>query len=203
MREKVTRERVGEEMFKIMKGKLLPQCDPLSIPNRVLGRDPVYGVKLVHDHSLYDLVFGTFPPDIKLSGTIASSEIGLSAVAILRLILDPHSSEALSLPSLHPSLLEAVNADPTCRARLYMGAALTRYRDSTYTMKKKVQPTVGLVIKESLKLGSQGHMLDGIPPLFMAHALVKVPYLEEKRFNGASQRVMLGVSFFFIFYHQG
>ncbi|KAH8834931.1 hypothetical protein DL96DRAFT_1665961 [Flagelloscypha sp. PMI_526] len=175
---KVTRERVGEEYFKMLK-----------------GRDPVNPMKLIHEHSLYDAIFGTFPPDIKssLSGPAEPSKLALAAVSILRYLLDPSLYPSIILPSLHPTLLQAVKSDPTCVTRLYLGASLIPWRDVTYTdKKKKVNSAVEAAIKESLKIGSQSHLSDGVPALFAAQKIIGLPELAEARLKMPSERVAIG-----------
>ncbi|KAI0666245.1 hypothetical protein C8Q78DRAFT_1109269 [Trametes maxima] len=165
LRAKISRERVGEELDKMMG-----------------GRNPLLSIDMINHLSLYDAVFSI--PDaagIKLSGTPSSSQFALKAAMILHVLASPFSSATTlsglqfpSLPAIHPLLLSefATLADPS--RRLYLASALTPYRDLTYTQSKgRVRPAAEAVIREGLKLGTQYHYLDGIPALFSAASLLQ------------------------------
>jgi tRNA nucleotidyltransferase (CCA-adding enzyme) len=129
----------------------------------------------------------------------ASSIRSLAAASILHALVDPDSVPHSQLPAIHPTLLSAVNADPSCKARLFLSAALTPYFGITYLDRKgKRLPAVELVIRESLKLGVQNHYLDGIPPLFAAAELLNDPTLGTGRFKVPSERVAIGSWFLHI-----
>jgi len=63
--------------------------------------------------------------------------------------------------------------------------------------KNKNHLAVEAAIRVGLKLGTQNHYLDGIPPLFIAADLFKDPRLNSERFVGKSERVAIGPSCFF------
>lgn len=95
---------------------------------------------------------------------------------------------------MHPTLLSLANADPSCRARLYLATALTPYKNITYLdKKKKPQPITDLIIRESLKLGVQNHYLDGIPSLFAAAQLIKNRSSVDDKDQKRSERMTLGL----------
>ncbi|TFK40882.1 hypothetical protein BDQ12DRAFT_600250 [Crucibulum laeve] len=168
---KVSRERVGEELSKMMK-----------------GRDPLLSMKLIHELSLYTPIFSINLPEKEKFSTIPKSpDTALASASILQL-LTSHSHD--QLPTLHPSLLVAFKNDPSCKPRLFLAAALTPFTGITYPGKKsKNLPAVEAVIREALKLGTQNHFLDGIPLLFEACRKLH-SYLETSSLN--SDRVVIG-----------
>lgn len=118
--------------------------------------------------------------------------MALSHVSVLQALLD---LRALSpLPKIHPILFSAITNDPTSIARLYMAASLAPFLDLTYLDKKdKTIPAVDAAIRESLKIGSQDHMLDGIPNLFIASKLLKSSeLLSGERYVRKSERTSIG-----------
>ncbi|EMD41526.1 hypothetical protein CERSUDRAFT_79137 [Gelatoporia subvermispora B] len=166
---KISRERVGEELDKMMK-----------------GRDPLGAIALIHDLSLYSSIFDvpTSSP-IKLSAPLASENTALAAALILHSLLRDDSS-ALSQPSaiqlapVHPLLLSGLSADSTTRQRLFLACALTPYRGVTcLDAKQKEHAGVSAALREALKLGVQNHYSDGIPALFSASDLLHGPVLGE------------------------
>jgi tRNA nucleotidyltransferase (CCA-adding enzyme) len=75
-----------------------------------------------------------------------------------------------------------------------MACALTPFRGITYIdEKEKVHPAVEAVIRESLKVGTKNHYLDGIPALFSASELFKSPDIEDVKFKSPSERVAIGL----------
>ena len=81
----------------------------------------------------------------------------------------------------------------SCRARLYLAATLTPYKNITYRDKKnKPQPVIDFILRESLKLGTQNHYLDGIPSLFSAAQLLKSPTFVYDKDRHRSERVAIG-----------
>jgi tRNA nucleotidyltransferase (CCA-adding enzyme) len=101
---------------------------------------------------------------------------------------------------VHPTLLSLANADPSCKARLYLAATLTPYKYITYLDKKtnkkeKPQAVVDYIIRESLKLGTQNHYLDGTPLLFEADQLLEGPTFINEKDQTHSERVAIGLHF--------
>ncbi|KAF8746220.1 hypothetical protein AX14_000021 [Amanita brunnescens Koide BX004] len=171
---KVTRERVGEELDKMMR-----------------GRDPLYSIQLIHDLSLYHTVFSVIPAEIKaaFSEPPAPDTSALISAIILHDIL--HESH-LPLPPLHSSLFRAIKTDPSCVARLYLASMLNPFAHITYTDKKqRSHSATGIALRESLKLGTQNHYLDGIPSLFSANQLLRNA-LHGEGHDSSSRRVALG-----------
>ncbi|KAH9891118.1 hypothetical protein C8Q73DRAFT_651598 [Cubamyces lactineus] len=164
LRVKISRERVGEELDKMMG-----------------GRNPLLAIDLINKLSLYTSVFSV--PEglgIKLSGSPSSPQYALKAALLLHAVANPARSVTTlsglplpSLPAVHPLLLSEFSTQNNPSRRLYLAAALTPYRDLTYLQKGKERPAVEVVIREGLKLGAQYHYLDGIPALFAASQLLR------------------------------
>ncbi|THH30164.1 hypothetical protein EUX98_g4012 [Antrodiella citrinella] len=172
LRHKISRERVGEEIDKMMK-----------------GRDPLRAVRLIHDLSLYDAIFH-IPNTVttELSSPPAPSHIAFAAASILHVLTETSSD---SLPPLHP-LLKGAISEKGARARLYLACALRPFHGITYQdRKKKILPAVDAAIRESTKLGSQNHYLDGIPILFAGADLL--PPTIEAHIGSQRERVSIGL----------
>ncbi|EJD55243.1 transfer RNA nucleotidyltransferase [Auricularia subglabra TFB-10046 SS5] len=170
---KVSRERVGVEVEKM-----------------ISGRDPATAVSLIHDLSLYNTIF-TIPPSIGLSQTPSPPISAVVATALLQNLLDTPSGLPSSLPPIHPSLLNHVRETSGVKNRLFLGAAVAPFKGATYVLKKKTTPAAHAAIWEGLRLGSQGHYLDGVPMLYEGAALLREPRLD--RFTAPSERVALGL----------
>ncbi|KAF5312426.1 hypothetical protein D9619_003069 [Psilocybe cf. subviscida] len=154
---KVARERVGMEMAKMLE-----------------GRDPLRSLQLIHEVSLYHSIFSVIPSEVQaaLPPTLSESnpKSALAAASILHVLLSVGSSDSLAP---HATLLSVARESSAPRARLYLALALLPYDGLVYRdQKDKAQSVVAAVIRESLKLGSQNHYLDGIPVLFSALSLV-------------------------------
>jgi tRNA nucleotidyltransferase (CCA-adding enzyme) len=147
-------------------------------------------MQLIDALGLYPEIF-LIPPTIP-SAPDVDPRTALAAVSILHTLLSTASAPAqpapLSLPPLHTALLSALSAaGASDTARLYLAAALTPYANLTYTDRKgKTLPLCEAVIRDGLKLGTQSHYLDGIPPLFAAAVLLHNP-------DSSQGRVALGV----------
>ncbi|KIK70401.1 hypothetical protein GYMLUDRAFT_32406 [Collybiopsis luxurians FD-317 M1] len=176
---KVAKERLGTELTKMMK-----------------GRDPVQAVYLIHQLSLYDSIFSFLPDEVKstFSRPPSLKTNSLKAVSILRVLLS--SPPSAGLPSLHPLLMSAIHEDATCKDRLYLASTLIPYLGVNYKDKDKKHrecPAVTYVIRESLKLGTQNHYLDGIPALFAASDILRNPDLASEKIRQPSERVAIGL----------
>uniref|UniRef100_A0A0W0G6N6 Poly A polymerase head domain-containing protein n=1 Tax=Moniliophthora roreri TaxID=221103 RepID=A0A0W0G6N6_MONRR len=172
---KVARERAGEELSKMVK-----------------GRDPLRSLQLIISLDLYDSVFSTIPSSITetLTRKPAPEMNALKAATILQTLILPNGTD---LPPVHPMLLTAIKEDPTCKSRLFLAAILSPYIEISYTdHKKKQHSLVEYVIRECLKLGSQNHFLDGIPALFASSGLLRKPDLNDERFKVPSERAFIG-----------
>ncbi|CDO70920.1 hypothetical protein BN946_scf184829.g28 [Trametes cinnabarina] len=165
LRIKISRERVGEELDKMMG-----------------GRNPLLAMDLINNLELYRSVF--FIPEglgIKLSDEPSASLSALKAAMILHVLTNSTSTPSTlsrvpfpSLPPVHPLLLSEFLTQNNPSRRLYLATALTPYDGLTYQQAKgKVRPAVEAVIREGLKLGAQYHYLDGIPSLFSAAELLQ------------------------------
>ncbi|EPQ61126.1 hypothetical protein GLOTRDRAFT_69359 [Gloeophyllum trabeum ATCC 11539] len=188
---KISRERVGEELDKMMKGMSIAILlnDRFVATDCNIGRDPLRSVHLINDLSLYDSVF-PLPSSVTSiqSKPPSHPSTSLAAASVLHTLLSTSS-----LPPLHPLFTSTSTAlDSSTKARLYFACALTPFAGITYTdAKGKVHPVVEAAIRECLKLGTQNHYLDGIPALFAAADVLRNPVLE--RFDQPSQRVAIGL----------
>ncbi|KAF8634454.1 hypothetical protein AX15_000898, partial [Amanita polypyramis BW_CC] len=170
---KVTRERIGEEVAKMM-----------------TGRDPLHSIQLIRELSLYDAVFFVVPGEIKaaLSESPASNRRALASITVLNALL---TESVAHLPPLHPSLFRAVKTDTSCVPRLYLASVLTPFAGITYADKKqRLRPATEVVLRESLKLGTQNHYLDGIPHLLSAHQLLTNALHGTEKLVPSSRRVV-------------
>ncbi|PFH54731.1 hypothetical protein AMATHDRAFT_72489 [Amanita thiersii Skay4041] len=176
---KVARERIGEEVTKMM-----------------TGHDPLFSIQLIHDMSLHLPIFSAIPDEIKSSflAPPAPEKTALVASLILHTLLKS-VDEGIEdrLPNLHRFFFTAIKSDPSCISRLFLASLLTPFAGVTYLDKKEQSRCViNIVLRESLKLGTQYHFLDGIPLLFAAHRLLKDPHLNKKRFQHPTPRVAIG-----------
>lgn len=137
---------------------------------------------------MYDTIFFNIPSEVKsrISKPFTlRPDDGLTAVSILHAMLNSGDSKPFSL---HSSL----QMDPTFIARLYLAAILTPFQGIEYRdHKQKDHPLVEAVIRDSLKLGTQSHYLDGIPVLFAATRLIKAKVMDESQHS--LDRVQLGL----------
>jgi tRNA nucleotidyltransferase (CCA-adding enzyme) len=138
------------------------------------GRDPLRAAQLIWELELYDAVFSVLPTKVRESIPQKSLEIAsteaLAAVSVLHALFSGDNN----LPSPHPALLSLTQQDPALKARFYLAGLLLPYLGITYRDGKlKTQSAVSAVIRESLKLGTQNHYLDGIPALFTGIQILK------------------------------
>ncbi|KAH8120461.1 hypothetical protein DFH11DRAFT_63898 [Phellopilus nigrolimitatus] len=173
---KISRERVGEELDKMMK-----------------GRDPLYAIRLITSLNLQPPLFAVSPSIAStFSAAPALPSTALGVTTLLHALLSS-SSSALQLPSVHPRLLSQIPLDATLRPRLFLAAALTPYARVSYTppKKKATAPAVEVVLREALKLGLQNHYADGVPALFAAaETLCGV---DAEQFSGPGERARIGL----------
>ncbi|KAH8086611.1 hypothetical protein BXZ70DRAFT_899809 [Cristinia sonorae] len=172
LRDKISRERVGEEIDKMMK-----------------GRDPLRAIQLIHNLSLYDPIFH-IPASVatELSSHPAPSHVAFAAASLLHVVTQGDDA----LPALHP-LLKEVMKDKATQARLYLACALRPFHGIAYQdKKKKTVPAVDAAIRESTKLGTQNHYLDGIPILFAAADRLRQPAIETY-IGSETERVSIGL----------
>ncbi|KAL1749131.1 hypothetical protein HDZ31DRAFT_28242 [Schizophyllum fasciatum] len=171
---KISRERVGEEVTKMIKGP-----------------DPVRAVELIDAYGLYPAIFNAVVPPTTLptwSASPAPSSCALASTAVLRALLNGSPT----LPPVDLSILDPVSADPTARPRLFLACALSPYLGLTYQAKKKEAPAVECVIRECLKLGVQNHFLDGVPLLFAALEVLRNLVVGSERLTTPSERLAIG-----------
>ncbi|PPR00260.1 hypothetical protein CVT24_005008 [Panaeolus cyanescens] len=151
---KVARERVGDEVCKMLK-----------------GRDPFCSVRLIYELNLYEAIFLVIPDEIKSQVPNYSScslRDGLKAVCILHTFLNESKG---NLPALHPCLTGSL--DLSSKARLQFACLLSPLRHMFYQDKKnKSHQIVESLLRDSLKLGTQDHLLDGVPALHEASKLI-------------------------------
>ena len=158
-----------------------------------IGRDPVHSLQLIHDLSLYDAAFFVIPREIEaaLSEPPASGKRALVSATILHELL---TEPGVHLPPLHPLLFKAVKTDSSCVPRLYLASMLTPFACITYSDKKqRLHPATEVVLRESLKIGTQNHYLDGIPHLFSAHQLLRNALDDAESLQFPARRVAIGL----------
>lgn len=178
----------------MLNGTLFSQIGRFPVPlvyQNLTGRDPLRVIRLIDDLSLFESIFH-IPSSVapKLSSPPASSHLALAAASILTMLL---GSSGKALPPLHSQLLEATSSSTT-RSRLYLACALYPYYGITYVdTKGKIQPAVQAAIRESMRLGTQNHYLDGVPLLFSAIELLKGPRVDPGG-PSAEERVRIGSS---------
>lgn len=171
--QKISRDRVGEEVDKMMK-----------------GRDPLHAVQLIHELGLYFSIFWT-PQTLleNFSSSPTDSVQGLIATTILHNL----TTSTSPLPPIHPLLAQHFTLHPSTRPRLFLASALTPFKGITYRdAKDKIHPAVEAVLRDGCKLGSQNNYLGGIPTLFSAAELLKCSTLEGERLNRRPERVITG-----------
>jgi tRNA nucleotidyltransferase (CCA-adding enzyme) len=112
--QKISRERVGEEIDKMMK-----------------GQDPLRSLRIIDDLKLYKSIYH-IPPQITsiASSTPKPQELSLRAATILHNLLSSTSEDSMSL---HPTLRSYVLQEPGCKARLFLAASLFSYHGITYS----------------------------------------------------------------------
>ncbi|KAI6136935.1 hypothetical protein F5141DRAFT_1077582 [Pisolithus sp. B1] len=177
---KISRERIGEELDKMMKSV-----------------QPLRAVQLINELSLYHCIFHV--PDnilVVASSTPSSPETSIIACTILDNILST-GSPSTSQPAVpvHPTLLSYVSRDPGTKARLFLAASFFPFYGITYKdQKQKKHYLVEAVIREGLKLGNKNYYLDAIPALYgAASELIVGLSLNQDRFKNPSERVSLGL----------
>lgn len=124
---KVSKERIGVEFDKMLKGK-----------------DPLLALRLTHHLSLYDLLFSPVAP-VEQSAPIAESaaDQALQAGEILQdLVTAGKASEKLLQPM----------QDKLAAKRIWLAVAVSPLRDITYAEKKKTLPLSHTVVGESVKV---------------------------------------------------
>lgn len=120
----------------------------------------------------------------------ASSE-GSAAVSILHALFSGDDN----LPPPHPAVLSLIQ-DPGLKARFFLAGLLLPYLGITYRDgKAKNQSVVGVVIRESLKLGTQNHYLDGIPTLFTGIPILKNGMEHHRQMSRAELGLLLRSKF--------
>ena len=171
--QKISRDRVGEEVDKMMK-----------------GRDPLYSIQLIHDLGLYSSIFWTSPTVLESFSSPPTDPLqGLIAATILHCLTTPPSP----LPPVHPLLVQNFTLHPSTRPRLFLASALTPFKSITYRdAKDRTHPAAEAILRDGCRLGGQNNYLGGIPALFSAAGLIKGPTIEEGRFKQRPERVAIG-----------
>ncbi|KAG2123576.1 hypothetical protein DEU56DRAFT_829184 [Suillus clintonianus] len=175
--QKISRERVGEEIDKMMK-----------------GQDPLRSIRIINDLKLYKSIYHVPPKIISIaSSTPKSQDLNLRAATILHGLLTSTSHNEGLMP-LHPTLQSYVLQEPGCKARLFLAASLYSYHGITYPDPKgKEQTLVKCALQDGLKLGRQNHYLDGIPALYSASDLLSGVSLGQDRLKLPLERVSIGL----------
>ncbi|KAL2915516.1 CCA tRNA nucleotidyltransferase, mitochondrial [Polyrhizophydium stewartii] len=146
--KKITRERVGVELDKML-----------------AGQDPVRALRLIRDIGFYPLVF-TPPPELPADVPIQSE----------RAVLGSHIIDLIHSESMLAKLgLLSLPLTPEDLRNLHLAAALLPYRTLTYKHKNKDLSVVRFVVCNSIKLsnidGDTAHALVNDAPKIRDHAL--------------------------------
>lgn len=188
---KISRERVGEELDKMMKGAFQHFVLVVFIEFSPLpGRDPLLSAQLIHQLRLYSSVCAA-PESVESTYSTRPASYG-SAIAAMHILDTLLTSEpAPDLPPLHPLLTSQLTHDKTLKARLYLAAFLTPYSGIMSIGKGKPKTAVEMVLREALKLGVQNHYVDGIPELFASAEIISG--LSLNKFPAERRRVDIGM----------
>ncbi|EJU00882.1 hypothetical protein DACRYDRAFT_108237 [Dacryopinax primogenitus] len=147
--QKVSRERVGIELEKMLKG-----------PN------PLLAIEHIHALTLYEAIYLLPAPfSQSLSSPPLPSQTGLIASSVLSQLLFP--------PRLRT--FQRVQ-DSQIRKRLFLASELTPYARVTYT-EKRPSPAVEAITREGLKLSN--HDVTAMSALFAASELLSQPVLSR------------------------
>ncbi|KAG8747639.1 CCA tRNA nucleotidyltransferase, mitochondrial [Ceratobasidium sp. 414] len=163
---KISRERVGEEFTKMLK-----------------GTSPLLSLSTIDSLNLFAPLLGI---PLILKDTAGVQSIAIQAASILCDLLTPTS---LLLPASHPLLLEHARERPDARGRLVLAAMLMPWKNMTYLEKKRPTSLTARIIRDGLKLG--GQFASAVPSLFNAHELISKPSLDK--FEGPSERSTIGL----------
>jgi tRNA nucleotidyltransferase (CCA-adding enzyme) len=152
---------------KCFKVRLHVSSNAASTTLQIPGRDPLRAAQLIWELELYHAVFSVLPSGVKASIPAKTLDIAPTEALATVSVLHGLFSRDHILLSPHPALLSLIQDDLAFKARFYLAGLLLPCRGITYQDRKaKTQSTVSAIIRESLKLGTQNHYLDGIPALF-------------------------------------
>ncbi|RIA96478.1 hypothetical protein C1645_733228 [Glomus cerebriforme] len=127
--EKISRERVGNEVDKMIK-----------------GHDPVQAINLIINLGFYDAVFSPPPKEFIVSGNLKDPKICLIMAKILSWLLSDESKDYIH------TIFHRLNESE--KRALYLATCALPYKDMVYTEKGKSQPAYQYVIRESIKFSS-------------------------------------------------
>ncbi|RGB37748.1 hypothetical protein C1646_651771 [Rhizophagus diaphanus] len=130
LNEKISRERVGIEIDKMIKGP-----------------DPVQAIDLIVNLGLYDVVFSPPPQENIVSGNLGAPKNCLIVAKILSWLLSDESKDY----DIH-IIFHQLNENE--KRALYLAACTLPYKDMTYTEKGNSQPAYQYVIRESIKFSN-------------------------------------------------
>ncbi|CAG8603577.1 11836_t:CDS:10 [Ambispora gerdemannii] len=123
---KISRERVGIEVDKMIKGP-----------------DPPYSFELIHSLDLFNIIF-TQPPEELVIGNIEDPIKGVNSSKIIRWLLSTTQNKL----DIFPRPAEEIRS-------LYLASILTPYTSMLVKDRKKEVPAAAYVIRNSLKLPNQ------------------------------------------------
>jgi tRNA nucleotidyltransferase (CCA-adding enzyme) len=182
----------SQKCFKVRRHRLLLMSCSSSMIVSIPGRDPLRAAQLIWELDLYHAVFSVLPTGVKASIPPKTLENAPSEALAALSILHVFFSGDNNLPPPHSALLSLIQEDPALKARLNLAGLLFPYLGITYQDGKgKTQSTASAVIRESLKLGTQNHYLDGIPALFAGLPILKNGMQEHQQ--KAMTRAQLGL----------
>ncbi|KAG8937264.1 CCA tRNA nucleotidyltransferase, mitochondrial [Tulasnella sp. 418] len=169
---KISRERVGDEVDKMLK-----------------GRDPLMALQLIDSLGLHEAIFH-IPSSARLSGTPGDRRISFVAATLLTYFL--YGRPVSELTPLHPKIVENAVKGSGARQRLYLASALASFEGISCHEKRKDIPASEVVIREGLKLGTRNHYMDGVPLLLQGARFLSKP--APARYTTPSQRVSIGLA---------
>ncbi|CAG8559853.1 1678_t:CDS:10 [Funneliformis mosseae] len=165
LNEKISRERIGLEVDKMIK-----------------GHDPIGAFDLILNLGLYDIVFSSPPQETIVSGKFEDSKICLNTAKILKWLFSDESKSY----EFHPKFRQ-LNEDE--KRKLYLAACTLPYKDMIYTEKKKRHPACRFVIREGLRFSNED--VDKVTSLFSNVYSVKNAVAQN--YEAPANRVALGL----------
>lgn len=151
---KVSKERIGTELEKMLKGRASTSF-PLYSDRRLLtcilyytARDPLLSLQMIVHLSLYNDLFSALPTTQDASPL--PEDAPQRALAACQVLSDIESA-SIRLPAKFLTPLQ----DKTAKKRLWLALYLEPLRGLTFTEKKKVLPLTDTIVRDSIKVGTR------------------------------------------------
>ncbi|CAI2171978.1 5666_t:CDS:10 [Funneliformis geosporum] len=165
LNEKISRERIGLEVDKMIK-----------------GHDPTCAINLIVNLGLYDIVFSPPPQETIVSGKFVDTKICLNTAKILKWLISDESKDY----DVHPKFRQL---DENEKRKLYLAVCTLPYKDMVYTEKKKRHPACRFVVRERLKFSNED--VDKVSNLLSSVDSVKNAVAQNN--EAPANRVALGL----------